>query len=91
MDGINAAMAEVISFHLDGELLIKASEEAEAELISIHFEGDGEPEGDGRSLFTITINSESFTGTIIFETREVDGVSYTQNPVTLAGCGKTIL
>ena len=84
LDHINAAMALVTTLHVDGEIVFKVSKEAESQLVSMEFEGEGDPgpEGDGRTLITVRITSEGLDLTFTFETREVDGVSYTQDPLT---------
>ena len=84
LDRINTAMGLVTTLHITADIVIKTSKEAESELVVIRFEGEGQPgpEGDGRTLTMMHITSEGADLTFTFETRDVDGVSYTQDPFT---------
>ena len=82
LDRVNSAMDAVESFHVAGDLLVKATNEAADELIVATFEGVGKSNGDSRVGFVMTIKSNLFSATFTLETREVDGTSYSQNPST---------
>ena len=82
LDRVNSAMDAVESFHVAGDLLVKATNEAADELIVATFEGVGKSNGDSRVGFVMTIKSNLFSATFTLETREVDGTSYRQNPFT---------
>jgi hypothetical protein len=79
---INDSMNEIGSVHIEGEALIKESEDAESALMSIQFEGDDAPNGDSRMLMAIEIDLGGFAGSINYETRVVGGVSFIQDPFT---------
>jgi hypothetical protein len=79
---VNAAMREIDSLHIEGEASFKESEGAESTLLSIQFEGDSTRRGDNRMLITMALNLGGIVGRFTFETREVGGVSYTQDPFT---------
>ena len=79
---INAAMGEIDSVHIEGEASVKESEDADSTLLSFEFEGDSIPGGDSRMLMTLELDLGGFAGRFSFETRKVDGVSYTQDPFT---------
>ena len=76
LEKINAAMESLESYHMEGELVVKASQEAETELISLSFEGEATSAGDIQLRFTI------FAGALSFDTRQVAGLIYIQNPLT---------
>ena len=82
LNSISAALEEVETLHMEGTLVVKLSEDTDSELISTRFEGDIEPDGDLQLLLTITLDTEIFKGTLSLETREVKGLSYSQDPVT---------
>ena len=75
-------MATLENIHLEDELQLKATKDADTVLFSTQFVGTGAIKGDSQLLYTMDIKSTDFTGTLTFEEREVQGVSYTQNPVT---------
>ena len=77
-----ATMATVDSFSLEGGLEVKATQEDDVALISMQLEGAGVVKGDNQMLFSMDIKTSGFTSTLTFETREVQGVSYTQYPLT---------
>ena len=77
-----AAVEAVKTYHSEGTIAVKLSEETEAELISIQFEGEGVPDGDNQGLFTMSVDIEGFKLTFTFETRNVGGISYEQDPLT---------
>ena len=83
LEGINDAMASLDSFHIEAKFEVKASQETAVEIVSATIEGDGKPGGDRRSLITMSIKSEAFPFTSRFERREVDGISYSEDPITL--------
>ena len=67
---------------MEGEVSIKINKEADTDLILVTFEGDSEPDGDNQLSFTMSIKFGGFSSTFNFEAREVDGVSYQQDPIT---------
>ena len=82
LEGVKAAMAALGSLHLEGEMVVKAAREADAVLISMQIEGDGAIKGDSQLLYTMDIKTGEFAGKLTFGEREVQGVSYAQNPFT---------
>ena len=75
-------MESLDSFHLEGELVVKVSKEAEEQLIYAEFQGDSSPPDNAQLLMTMTIKLGANPLTITYETRKVDNVSYEQNPLT---------
>ena len=82
LEGVKAAMAALGSFHLEGELVIKATSEADEVLLSVQLEGAGENRGDSRLLMTFEIDIPGLPSPLIVEERRVEGVSYTRDPFT---------
>ena len=76
------AMAAVESAHVEGEMVLKESADAEASLLLQRFTGDGVLDGDSQITGTIEFNFVGFAGEIGFEARRVGGVNYSQDPVT---------
>lgn len=81
-ENVKAAMAKLDSLYLTGEVVLKATKEADANLLFIRFTGSGNGVGDNKILFEMDVSTGGFTGTLIFETREVVGISYSQDPGT---------
>ena len=81
-ENVKAAMAKLDSLYLTGELVLKATREADANLLSIQLTGSGNGVGENQILFEMDVSTGAFTGTLIFETREVQGISYRQDPGT---------
>ena len=79
---VTAALEAVKTYHTEGTVDLKLSQEAEEELMSFRFEGDRIADGDSRAIVTVEVDIEGFEGTFTFETRQVDGVSYDQDPFT---------
>ena len=82
LDRIAAAMEALSSFHVDGELVAKTAEGAEDSFMTVRIEASGVPGGDYQFTGTTTINTAVFSGTFLIGFRQVDGVSYEQNPLT---------
>ena len=75
-------MEALESFHLEGEVLIKATREADTDLFSTQIVGTGAIKGDRQILFIMNIAVTGFPDTLTFGEREVQGVSYIQDPLT---------
>ena len=82
LEGVNAAMAALTSLHIDGEVLAKATQEAESALVSMKLDADGKPTRDFRAKLTVDITNQQFSFAFSFEIREIGGLSYTQDPLT---------
>jgi len=84
LEGINATMAAVDTFHFEAVLAVKVDSESEAQLLSVQSEGEGETkaDGDGWTIVRININNVDYVGTLTFESRTVDGIRYAQDPLT---------
>ncbi|NQW22913.1 MAG: hypothetical protein HQ475_05650 [SAR202 cluster bacterium] len=82
LEDINAAMASLESFHLDGEMVLKATGDDDANLLSVQVIGAGNVKGDNQISLIMDIDVAEFTGTLTFNAREVESVSYIQDPIT---------
>ena len=74
------AMAAVESAHVEGELALKESADAETALLLQRFTGDGELNGDNQMAGTMDVNTGGFAGSFPFETRRVGGIDYSKDP-----------
>ena len=54
---VKAAMATLVSLHLEGEMVVKATREADAVLLSMQIEGDGAIKGNNQILSTMDVNT----------------------------------
>ena len=75
-------MRSVGSAHIEGDLGVKTNREAAGEFISAQVKGDVNVYGDSQLAFKMNVKSGTFTGTFNFELRQVNSVSYSQNPFT---------
>lgn len=82
MEKINAAMLALDGVHLVAEVFIKKSREADSSLIYVRLEGDRNGNGDTQIVAEMSVATEAFTGTFSFETREIAGTTYTNDPLS---------
>lgn len=82
LEGVKAAMAALDSFHIEGELVLKATREADANLFSMQIEGFGNVDGDNQLSLGMDISTPGFAGKLTIVTREVQGVNYIQDTDT---------
>ena len=82
MERVGAAMQQITSFHIEGEIVLKASKESEEEFLSATFQGDVDSEGDSQMLMAVTVKAGVFSGSLTLESRKVNGTSYTKNLLT---------
>ena len=71
---INSAMASAKSFHLKGESDVSGSGEPVAGPFTARFEGDIEPHGNSRIVFTINSAGSSFAASHSYDVLTVDGI-----------------
>ncbi|MBF8267476.1 MAG: tyrosinase/peptidase [Dehalococcoidia bacterium] len=75
-------MSVLASFHMTGQLVVKASKDAQDELISVILEGTGKSNGDSQSVTIWSIKEGGVTVTFIFDNRQLGNVSYALDPST---------
>ena len=82
MERVGATMPRITSFHIEVDLVLKASKETEIEFMSATFQGDVDTEGDSQMPFTVAIETEAFSSSLTLEPLNVNGASYTKNLLT---------
>ena len=69
LEDANAAMAGLKSFRLEGEVVLKATEEADEVLLVTEFTGSSNDEGDSQLLFNIGAPTGGIIDALEFEMR----------------------
>ena len=78
---INSAMAGVRSFHAEGSWIVGEAGRLEGAAVVTQFEAEVDLQGDSRLVLTRGTKDGSFANSRPFEVRQVDGITYAQEPL----------
>ena len=79
---VAAAMEAAGSVHFEGTISVAAEERSETPLMSMQIEGENAANDDSSLLLTVALDLGGFAATVTFETRQVEGVTYTRDSLT---------
>ena len=79
---IKTAMDALQSYRQEGELVLKTTKDAEANLISMEISGTGYVDGDNEVSIIMDIETNGFAGKVTNATKKVGGVAYAKDPLS---------